>query len=104
MSAEIRRRAAASAFQRAQRAGHAIEQDPRFHEWVEEWIAGRITMPDVAMRYRALIIERSAARRADTNAHVFEALQQTETTAGAEPARSFDLETEIGRLMDEDRR
>lgn len=102
MSAEVRRRAAASAFQRAQRAGHAIEQDPRFHEWVEEWIAGRITMPEVAMRYRALIIERSAARRADTNAHVFEALQQTETTT--EPARSFDLETEIGRLMAEDRR
>ncbi|WP_426230478.1 hypothetical protein [Pararhizobium sp. DWP3-4] len=104
MSAEVRRRAAENAFQRAQQAGHVIEQDQRFHTWIEEWISGRMTMPEVAMRYRALVIERSAARRAGTAPHLSEILQKTKTASGAEPEQPFDLETEINRLMAEDQR
>jgi hypothetical protein len=104
MSAEVRRRAAENAFQRAQQAGHVIEQDNRFHAWIEEWISGQMTMPEVAMRYRALVIERSAVRRAGTNLQVSETSQQTQTAGGMEPEQPFDLETEINRLMAEDHR
>lgn len=104
MSAEVRRRAAENAFQRAQQAGHVIEQDQRFHAWIEEWISGQLTMPEVAMRYRALVTERSADRRADTTPHVSDTSQHTQTAIGMEPEQPFDLETEINRLMAEDQR
>lgn len=104
MSAEIRRRAAQSAFQRAQQAGHVIEQDDRFHAWIEDWICGEMTMPEVAMRYRALVTERSAARRAGPASHVSETPQLTQEASGIEAEEPFDLETEIHRLMAEDQR
>lgn len=104
MSAEVRRRAAANAFQRAQQAGHVIERDQRFHAWIEEWISGQLTMPEVAMRYRALVIERSAARRAGTDPQGYKTSQQTQAAGGMEPEQPFDLETEINRLMAEDGR
>jgi hypothetical protein len=103
MSAEIRRRAAQSAFQRAQQVGHVIEQDDRFHAWIEDWISGEMTMPEVAMRYRALVTERSAARRAGT-AHVSETPPHTQKANGIETEQPFSLESEINRLMAEDQR
>jgi hypothetical protein len=104
MSAEVRRRAAENALQRAQQAGHVIEQDHRFHAWIEEWISGHMTMPEVAMRYRALVSERSAARRAGIFPHAPETPQLTQKTSGMETEQPFDLETEINRLMAEDYR
>jgi hypothetical protein len=104
MSAEVRRRAAQNALQRAQQAGHVIEQDHRFHTWIEEWISGDMTMPEVAMRYRALVSERSAARREGILPHAPETLQQSQKISGVEAERPFDLETEINRLMAEDQR
>lgn len=98
MSVEVRRRAAESAFRRAREAGHAVEQDDRFHAWVEEWIAGHIDMPEVARRYRSLVRERSAMRRVSAAANNIPDVSQTETE------QPFDLETEINRLMDEDER
>lgn len=35
--------------------GAQLENDPRFLEWIEEWIAGQITMRAVQERYVALI-------------------------------------------------
>lgn len=32
-------------------AGFPIERDPQFLAWIEEWIFGRITMPEVQRRY-----------------------------------------------------
>jgi len=104
MSEEIRRRAAHDAFQRAQQAGHVIEQDHRFLAWIEKWISGQMTMPEVATRYRALVRERSAARGAEIFPHAPETPQQTQKTSGVEAERPFDLETEINRLMAEDQR
>ena len=96
MSAETRRRAAENAFQRAREAGHAVEQDERFHAWIEEWIAGHIEMPEVARRYRALLSERFAAR------HVQAATPAVEKVLDAgipEAEPPFDLEAEINQLM-----
>lgn len=98
MSAEVRRRAAENAFQRAREAGHAVEQDDRFHAWIEEWIAGHIEMPEVAKRYRSLLSDRCATRRARTVDPVGEDIQ---VPSAGEIERSFDLESEINRLMDE---
>lgn len=104
MSAEVRRRAAENAFQRAQQAGHVIEQDQRFHAWIEEWISGQLTMSEVAMRYRALVTERSADRRAGTTPHVSETSHQTQTVSAMGHEQPFDLEAEINRLITEDQR
>jgi hypothetical protein len=99
MSAEVRRKAAENAFQRAREAGHAVEQDDRFHAWIEEWIAGHIDMPEVARRYRSLVRERSAAHRVSAAAAIAaEHIPNTDEPATAQP---LDLETEINRLMDE---
>jgi len=102
MSVEVRRRSAEKAFQRARDAGHAVEQDDRFHAWIEEWIAGHIDMPEVARRYRSLVSERSAMYRARTDAA--SAAEHIPDTSEAEAEQPFDLETEIGRLMDEGQR
>lgn len=99
MSVEIRRRAAENAFQRAREAGHIVEQDERFYEWIEEWINGHIQMPEVARRYRSLLDDRSAKRKDRTTAPATEDMQDP-SPSGTEP--SFDLETEINRLMLED--
>lgn len=99
MSAEIRRRAAENAFQRAREAGHAVEQDDRFHAWIEEWISGHIEMPEVARRYRSLLSERSAKRQVRAAAPVVENI---ENPSGPETEQPFDLETEINRLMVKD--
>ncbi|WP_436083520.1 hypothetical protein [Pararhizobium sp. LjRoot235] len=99
MSAETRRRAAENAFQRAHEAGHAVEQDDRFHAWIEEWIAGHIEMPEVARRYRSLLSERSAKRQVRAAAPVVENIQDP---SGPETEQPFDLETEINQLMIED--
>lgn len=47
-------------------AGFPVERDPRFLAWIEAWIAGEITMPEVQRRYAnwmstrgAIAIERS---------------------------------------------
>ncbi|WP_426127929.1 hypothetical protein [Pararhizobium sp. PWRC1-1] len=99
MSAEVRRRAAENAFQRARDAGHAVEQDDRFHAWIEEWIAGHLDMPEVARRYRSLVRERSAAHRVTAAAAIAaEHIPNTDEPATGQP---LDLETEINRLMDE---
>ncbi|MBP1861540.1 hypothetical protein [Rhizobium herbae] len=99
MSAEVRRKAAENAFQRAREAGRPVEQDDRFHAWIEEWIAGHIDMPEVARRYRSLVRERSAARRCSAAAAIAaEHIPNTDEPATAQP---LDLETEINRLMDE---
>lgn len=101
MTAEVRRRAAENAFQRAQEAGHTVEQDDRFHAWIEEWIAGHIEMPEVARRYRSLVSERSAMRRARAAAAAAENIPDA---SEAEAEQPFDLETEIKLMMDEDER
>ncbi len=99
MSAEVRRKAAENAFQRAREAGHAVEQDDRFHAWIEEWIAGHIDMPEVARRYRALVRERSPAHRVSAAAALAaEHIPDMDEPATAQP---LDLETEINLLMDE---
>lgn len=100
MSAETRRRAAENAFQRAREAGQAVEQDDRFHAWIEEWIAGHVEMPEVSRRYRSLLSERSAMRQLRTTAPVVE---NDQDRSGQEAEQRFDLETEINRLMVEDR-
>ena len=97
MSVEIRRRAAENAFQRAREAGHAIEEDDRFHAWIEEWISGQIEMTEVARRYRDLLSERFALRQVRAAAPVVE-----NTPIVPEANQPFDLETEIDRLMFED--
>jgi len=96
MSVEIRRRAAENAFQRAREAGHAVEQDDRFHAWIEEWIAGQIEMTEVATRYRALLGERSALRQVRAAAPAVENIQDPGVPEANQP---FDLETEINQLM-----
>lgn len=101
MSTEVRRRAAENAFRRAREAGHPVEQDDRFHAWIEEWIAGDIEMPEVAKRYRSLLSDRFAMRRAQTAAP---AREDAPAPAGPEAEQPFDLETEINQLMDEDER
>ncbi|MCV9966965.1 hypothetical protein OIU34_34575 [Pararhizobium sp. BT-229] len=101
MSVEVRRRAAENAFQRAREAGHAVEQDDRFHAWIEEWIAGQIEMPEVSKRYRSLLSERSAMRRAVAAAPNAENIQDPGRPEAEQP---FDLETEIKLMMDEDER
>jgi hypothetical protein len=101
MSAEVRRRAAENAFRRARQAGHVVEQDDRFQAWIEEWIAGHITMSEVATHYRALVSKRSAARRDRIVLPATEAPAQIPKTSAAEAEHPFDLETEINRLMAE---
>jgi hypothetical protein len=96
MSVEIRRRAAENAFQRAREAGHAIEEDDRFHAWIEEWISGHIEMTEVARRYRDLLSERFALRQVRAAAPVIENTQDPSVPEANHP---FDLETEIDRLM-----
>lgn len=98
MSVEIRRHAAENAFQRAREAGHAVEQDDRFHAWIEEWIAGQIEMTEVARRYSALLRERSALRQARLGAPAVENIQDPDVLEANQP---FDLETAIDRLMAE---
>lgn len=100
MSAEVRRKAAENAFQRAREAGHAVEQDDRFHAWIEEWIAGHIDMPEVARRYRVLVRERSAAHRVSAAGAVTRA-ERIPNSVEPATAHPLDLETEINRLMDE---
>lgn len=102
MSDEVRRKAAENAFQRARQAGYAVEQDGRFHAWIEEWIAGQIDMPEVTRRYRALVSERSAMRRVRATAAT--AAENIPDASDAEAEQPFDLETEINRLLDEDKR
>ncbi|CAN7637557.1 hypothetical protein [Pararhizobium sp. LjRoot238] len=99
MSVEIRRRAAENAFRRAREAGHAVEQDDRFHAWIEEWIVGQIEMPEVAKRYRSLLSERSALRHVRAAAPAGDNVQDPSVPEAEQP---FDLETEINRLMVED--
>jgi hypothetical protein len=99
MSVVIRRRAAENAFQRAREAGYIVEQDERFHAWIEEWINGDIQMPEVARRYRSLLAERSAKRKDRGAVPATEDIQYP-SPSGTEPP--FDLETEINRLMFED--
>lgn len=99
MSVEIRRRAAENAFQRAREAGHTIEEDDRFHAWIEEWISGQIEMTEVARRYRVLLSERFALRQVRSAAPVVENTQDPSVPEANQP---FDLETEIDRLMVED--
>ena len=41
-------------------AGFPVERDPQFLAWIEEWIAGEITMPDVQRRYAQWMLERRA--------------------------------------------
>jgi len=96
MSAETRRRAAENAFQRAREAGHAVEQDERFHAWIEEWIAGHIEMPEVARRYRTLLAERFAVRHVQAATPAIEKIQDARIPEAEPP---FDLEAEINQLM-----
>ncbi len=96
MSVEVRRRAAENAFQRAREAGHAVEQDDRFHAWIDEWIAGQIEMSEVARRYSALLRERSALRHARPAAPAVENIQDPGVLEANQP---FDLGTAINRLM-----
>ncbi len=96
MSAETRRRAAENAFQRAREAGHAVEQDERFHAWIEEWIAGDIEMPEVARRYRSLLSERFSVRHVPATTPVVEKIQDASIPEADPP---FDLEAEINQLM-----
>ncbi|MBB5536875.1 hypothetical protein [Rhizobium giardinii] len=99
MSAETRRRAAENAFQRAREAGHAVEQDERFHAWIEEWIAGHIEMPEVARRYRTLLAERFAVRHVRTGTP---AVENVLDASAPDAEHAFDLETEINQLMFDD--
>lgn len=41
-------------------AGFPVERDPRFLAWIEDWIAGEITMPEVQRRYADWMSTRGA--------------------------------------------
>lgn len=98
VSVEVRRRAAEKVFERAARSGRSIDQDPRFHGWIDEWIAGNIEMSEVARRYSTLLGERAETRKAQATSASVGTDQQ-----GLDPSMDiFDLETEISRSMAED--
>jgi hypothetical protein len=67
MSTEHRRKAAERAFERARKLGLIVENDAAFLGWVNEWIDGQLTMPELRERYLALLGERNRARRSDPN-------------------------------------
>ncbi|WP_275790594.1 hypothetical protein [Pararhizobium gei] len=41
--------------------GFHVETDPAFLSWIEEWIAGNITIKEVQTRYAALLMSRDKA-------------------------------------------
>lgn len=96
MSAEVRRRAAENAFRRAQAAGRPVEQDERFHAWIEEWIAGQIEMPEVARRYRTLVGERFSI----SQSRAASAAEHNPTAGEVEAGQPLDMEAEIKQLME----
>ena len=50
----------------AKARGAPVESDPRFVEWIEEWICGAIDMTTVRQRYAALV--RSGSKSSVGNA------------------------------------
>jgi len=64
-------------------------------------LPGSIEMPEVSKRYRSLLSERSAVRRAVAAAPNAENIQDPGRPEAEQP---FDLETEIKLMMDEDER
>ncbi|CAN7766311.1 hypothetical protein LJR245_007322 [Rhizobium leguminosarum] len=62
MSEQLRL-SAQKAFDRVGRAELAMEEDPRFLAWIEQWIAGEMAMPEVRDRYIGLLRERATELR-----------------------------------------
>ncbi|WP_075292970.1 hypothetical protein [Pararhizobium arenae] len=54
-TAEERRARWEHSVSKKQTAGFQVERDPQFLAWIEEWIAGDITMSEVQQRYAGLI-------------------------------------------------
>lgn len=62
-TADQRRAAAANAFEQARQRGTPVEDDPRFLSWIDQWIAGDMTMVEVRQRYSQLQTARRMARK-----------------------------------------
>jgi hypothetical protein len=90
-----RRIAATNAFERARDRGTPIEDDPRFMSWIDEWVAGVITMDDVRQRYGQLLEARRLARKL----HMPEAAPLPEAVFESEPAADLDLPIDEAELM-----
>jgi hypothetical protein len=94
-----RRIAATNAFGRARDRGTPLEDDPRFIRWIDEWVAGVITMAEVRQRYGQLLDARRLARKL----HMPEAAPLPEAVFESEPAADMDLaidEAELMRMLD----
>jgi hypothetical protein len=94
-----RRLAATRAFERARDRGTPIEDDPRFLAWIDEWVAGAISMADVQQRYAQMLDARRQARRLQMP----EATFMPDGTFDTEPAPDVDLpidEAELMRMLD----
>ncbi|WP_146260149.1 hypothetical protein [Rhizobium tubonense] len=62
-TAAQRRTAAANAFEQARQRGTPVEDDPRFLSWIDQWVAGDMTMVEVRQRYGQLQSARRMARK-----------------------------------------
>jgi hypothetical protein len=90
-----RRIAATNAFERARDRGTPIEDDPRFMSWIDEWVAGVLTMAEVRERFGQLLEARRLARRL----HMPEATLLPEAVFESEPAADLDLPIDEAELM-----
>jgi hypothetical protein len=95
---EQRRAAAEKVFERATLSGMPIEDDQRFIAWIDEWIAGDLTMAQVSQRYGQLLEARRKARKM----HMPEASLWPETESETEQVSggqfTFD-EEELSRML-----
>jgi hypothetical protein len=87
--------AATNAFGRARDRGTPIEDDPRFMSWIDEWVAGVVTMAEVRERYGQLLEARRLARRL----HMPEAAPLPEAVFESEAAADMDLAIDEAELM-----
>jgi hypothetical protein len=90
-----RRIAATNAFGRARDRGTPIEDDPRFTSWIDEWVAGAISMAEVRERYGQLLDARRLARRLQMP----EVAPLPEAIFESEPAADLDLPIDEAELM-----
>jgi hypothetical protein len=94
-SSAQRRIAATNAFERARDRRTPIEDDPRFMNWIDEWVAGVITMAEVRERYGQLLDARRLARRL----HMPEVAPLPEAVFESESVADMDLPIDEAELM-----
>jgi hypothetical protein len=94
-SSAQRRMAATNAFERARDRRTPIEDDPRFMNWIDEWVAGVITMGEVRERYGQMLDARRLARRL----HMPEAAPLLDAVFESEPVADLDLPIDEAELM-----